>query len=288
MKICKRCSIEKDYDKFSITKTSKDGLNSWCKDCKSEYSKSKRENRIIKDTGTKLCTNCKIEKDVDLFSIGNNKDGLNNWCKDCNDEYGKSYYKENKERLKPIRKIWKENNLNRLKNYQKNRYITTDKERLKLYYIENINEIKENRSKYKETDEYKIWIKSYKLSNSWKDRYRYSLKNVLKGLGKKKEEKTDMILGYSSLDFKQHIESQFTDVMSWSLRDSFHIDHIIPISAFKEDTPIKIVNCLENLRPLSVVENLSKNNSIDYDRIDLYIKYIDYLKYDFVNLLNNI
>ena len=288
MKVCKRCDIGKDYDRFSITKASKDGLNSWCKDCKSEYSKSKRENRVIKETGNKLCTNCKIEKDVVLFSIGNNKDGLNNWCKDCNDEYGKSYYKENKERLKPIRKIWKENNLDKLKDYQKDRYISKDKERLKLYYIENINGIKENRLRYRGTDEYKNWINYYRIDNNWKDRYRSSLRNVLKGLGKNKHDKTNIILGYSSIEFKQHIESQFDSIMSWNNRNSFHIDHIVPISAFREDTPVKIVNSLENLRPLSVSENLSKNNSIDYNRLEIYNKYIEYLKDDFINILNNI
>lgn len=288
MKICKRCGVEKDCDKFSITKTSKDGLNSWCKDCKSEYSKSKRENRVIKETGTKFCTNCEIEKGVVLFGIGNNKDGLNNWCKDCNNEYGKKYYVENKERLKPIRKAWKENNLDRLKDYQSTRYTKIDKDRLRLYYINNIDKIKENKSKYRNTNEYKNWLKLYRLKNSWKDRYRSSLKNVLKGFGKEKHDKTNIILGYSSLEFKIHIESQFNDTMSWDNRDSFHIDHIVPISGFREDTPINIVNSLENLRPLTGIENLSKNNSIDYNRLDLYNKYIEYLKEDFVNLLNNI
>ena len=163
MKMCKRCSIEKDYDRFSITKASKDGLNSWCKDCKSEYSKSMRECRVVKDIGTKLCTNCEIVKDVVFFSTGNNKDGLNNWCKDCNDEYGRTYYKENKERLKPIRKIWKANNSQKLKDYQKNRYISTDKERLSSYYIKNKEEIGNSKREYRKTDEYKNWIKIYRV-----------------------------------------------------------------------------------------------------------------------------
>lgn len=286
MKICKRCGIEKEYDRFSITRTSKDGLNSWCKECKSNYNKSKRESRIVKEVGTKICTSCEIEKDVALFSIGNNKDGLNNWCKECNNKYGKAYYIENKERLKPIRKVWKENNFDKLKNYQRIRYTNIDKERLKLYYINNIDIIKENRLNYRNTNEYKNWIRLYRLKNSWKDRYRYSLKNVLKGFGKIKEDKTNIILGYSSIEFKNHIESQFNEIMSWDDRDSFHIDHIVPISAFKENTPISIVNSLDNLRPLSVTENLSKNNSIDYSRLEIYNKYINYLKDDFIEILN--
>lgn len=226
-------------------------------------------------------------RNVALFSIGNNKDGLNNWCKECNNKYGKTYYIENKERLKPIRKVWKENNFDKLKNYQRIRYTNIDKERLKLYYINNIDIIKENRLNYRNTNEYKNWIRLYRLKNSWKDRYRYSLKNVLKGFGKIKEDKTNIILGYSSIEFKNHIESQFNEIMSWDDRDSFHIDHIVPISAFKENTPISIVNSLDNLRPLSVTENLSKNNSIDYSRLEIYNKYINYLKDDFLEILNS-
>jgi hypothetical protein len=288
MKVCVKCKVEKDDEFYPICAASKDGLNSWCKECKSIYNKEKRKNRNIVKEGIKICTFCKIEKDVSLFSLGNNDDGLNNWCKECNNIYSKDYYKENKERLKPIRKIWKENNLDKVKEYQKNRYISIDKDRLKLYYIENKDEVNNKKKEYRNTEEYKNWIKYYRISNSWKDRYRNSLRCVLNRLDKDKDAKTDVILGYSSLDFKKYIESKFNDSMSWYIRDSFHIDHIVPVSAFRENTPINIVNSLENLRPLSVKENLVKNNSIDYSRIDLYIKYINYLKPDFVDILNNI
>lgn len=281
MKKCKRCNIEKEHIEFSLSKNSKDGLNSWCKKCKSDYNKERLKERKIKKDGYKTCTKCNEKKDVRLFSIGNNKDGLNNWCKECNKNYGDIYYLENKERLKPIRKKWMVENENKFKEYLFRRYIEIDKERLRKYYEENKNIIKHKRSKYRETEEYKKWIKKYRIKNSWKDRYRYTLKSTIKRIGRKKENNNISILGYSSKEFKIYIESLFTENMSWENRESFHIDHIIPVSAFKEETPINIVNSLDNLRPLSIHENLKKNNSIDFNEIEIYIKYLDFLKNDY-------
>ena len=278
MKKCKRCEQEKISIEFSICKNSKDGLNSWCKSCKREYSKHKNINRIFKKINKKVCSLCSFEKEVDDFSKGNTEDGFNVWCKNCQNEYNKKYYTENKERLNPIRKKWTIDNKNNLKDYQRERYIKIDSERLRKYYEDNKSEIKNKRDKYKETEQYKRWIFEYKIKNSWKNRYRDVLSGVIRRIGKKKENKTVSILGYSSLDFKIHIESKFKIGMDWKNdRNKFHIDHIIPIVAFRADTPLNIINSLDNLRPLYITENLQKSSKIDYDEIDIYIKYIEYL-----------
>lgn len=46
--------------------------------------------------------------------------------------------------------------------------------------------------------------------------------------------------------------------MSWDNYGSWHIDHIKPISKFQKNTPIKVVNNLDNLQPLWAIENLRK------------------------------
>jgi hypothetical protein len=45
----------------------------------------------------------------------------------------------------------------------------------------------------------------------------------------------------------------------------WHTDHIFPIKAFLDYgiVDIKIINCLENLRPLDAKENLCKNAKYD-------------------------
>ena len=64
--------------------------------------------------------------------------------------------------------------------------------------------------------------------------------------------------------------------MNW---ETDHIDHIIPLSWFKEDTPIHIVNDLRNLKPLSTQENLKKSNKFGFMKDCSYINDIEkYLK----------
>lgn len=197
--------------------------------------------------------------------------------KEYSKEYSSLYYKENKERLVPIRKEWREKNREKEKINNKDRYIKRDKERLCKYYIENKEDINKRKKEYRKTDEYKKWKKEYDLRNSYKSRYRDSLKSVIRRLNRNKNNYTNKLLGYSDVDFKVHIERQFIECMSWDNRDSFEIDHIIPIVAFKEETPLNIVSSLENLKPINPTENIKKFISIDYNYIKLYEKYIDYL-----------
>lgn len=192
-------------------------------------------------------------------------------------EYSKEYYDINKERLKPIRKKWRENNSEKEKEYNDNRYQSVDKERLSNYYKENKEEINRKKSEYRKTDEYKKWISEYRIKNAHKQRYRDSLKSVIRRLNRDKNDYTNNLLGYSDSEFKIHIENQFTGNMSWENRKSFEIDHIIPIVAFLDETPLSIVSALDNLKPMDPYDNVMKFTSIDYEYIHLYEKYIDYL-----------
>jgi thiol-disulfide isomerase/thioredoxin len=279
-KTCKRCNTEKENIKFSVSKNSKDGLNSWCKDCQSEYKKIRNINRVQKEIDFKFCRKCNNEKEIKLFSKGTDLDGFNIWCKDCQNEYNKEHYIANIDKLKPIRKEWKDTNKDKIKKYNKERYESIDKERLSNLYNSKRDEIKIKRDEYRKTDEYRKWLSEYKIKNSWKDRYRSVLKSVLKRVKTGKNAKTNEILNYTDKEFKLHIESLFIDEMSWNDKDT-QIDHIIPIVAFKHDTPINIINSLENLRPMYKSENIKKFTSIDFNHIDLYKKYIEYLIDDY-------
>ena len=221
----------------------------------------------------KLCLSCLEISKKDSYKKYSNKEDIKN----KKIEYSKDYYSDNKERLKPIRKKWREDNSEKEKEYNKERYELIDKERLSNYYKENKEEINKKKSEYRKTDEYKKWISEYRVKNAHKQRYRDSLKSVIRRLNRDKNDYTNNLLGYSDLEFKLHIESQFTSDMSWEDRKSFEIDHIIPISAFIDDTPLNIVSALDNLKPMHPVDNIIKYTSIDYGYIHLYEKYIDYL-----------
>ena len=88
--------------------------------------------------------------------------------------------------------------------------------------------------------------------------WRTILTNTLKRFNKKKEDKTINLLGYSALDLKKHIESLFLEGMSWENYGEWHIDHIKMVSTFDKETPMNIVNSLENLRPLWAEDNCSR------------------------------
>lgn len=68
------------------------------------------------------------------------------------------------------------------------------------------------------------------------------------------------ILGYSGKELNEYIISH----SNWSrVKDGkWHLDHIFPISAFVKNKiyDLKLINCLDNLQPLSRKENLQKSN----------------------------
>jgi len=90
----------------------------------------------------------------------------------------------------------------------------------------------------------------YKKSNKHVGLWRSVLKMSIWRMNGKKEGYTIDLLGYSALEFKEHIETLFTDGMSWDNHGEWHVDHIKNVIEFSEDTPPNIVNALSNLRPM--------------------------------------
>ena len=83
----------------------------------------------------------------------------------------------------------------------------------------------------------------------------------------KKGNKTFRLLGYSKYKLKDHLESQFTDGMSWDNIGEWHIDHIRPVASFNFTTTecedFKKCWALNNLQPLWAFDNMSKGDKWD-------------------------
>jgi hypothetical protein len=206
---------------------------------------------------TKICktkrvnfTACGIEKTVNEFYKGSSL------CKTCskklNDLRGKDYF----------RKKSKEN-------WEKN----------KEYYSENNEKVGEKNKKWREENiekhkEYnrKSAQKSRK-ENPEKHRWRYLLKETLKKIKKDKDDKTIVLLGYSPEELKKYLETLSSDWVK------YEIDHKIPITWFKEDTPASVVNDFRNLQLLTKSENNKKRNFWMSDVDDVYLNEIkNYIK----------
>lgn len=144
--------------------------------------------------------------------------------------------------------------------------------------------------KYRDThkDELAAYNKRWHKQNPDKSRlnkakYRIKYRSTAKGklcgrmaagirasiTGGKKGEKWQGLVGYSYQELRNHIELLFKDGMSWDNVGEWHIDHIIPISAFsfKKPTDINFKKCwaLSNLQPLWALDNFKKGNRIQED-----------------------
>ena len=102
-KTCRKCHVEKSTLGFSGSKTATDGLQSYCKECKSKTGKelckknSARETIIIPDF--KTCYSCGLEKPASRFFEDKSRpDGLISLCRDCSSQAAKANREKNKGR----------------------------------------------------------------------------------------------------------------------------------------------------------------------------------------------
>jgi 5-methylcytosine-specific restriction endonuclease McrA len=85
--------------------------------------------------------------------------------------------------------------------------------------------------------------------------------------GGKRGKKTFDILGYTPDELRDHLESRFTDGMSWENYGKWHVDHIIPLAAHNFDSvdhiDFKRAWALSNMQPLWAADNLKKNAKLN-------------------------
>lgn len=195
----------------------------------------------------KTCNKCGLSKELSNFIKRKTaKDGYGNTCKICTRNYMISYYELNSLKLSEYHKEYRIKNSDKNKEYQLI-YNSTKKakDKKREYYDKNIQYYRD----IEKNEERKKYRYNYN-KNSYTVKWRSFLRNSLKRLNKPKEGKTIELLGYSALDLKYHLESLFTDGMTWDNYGEWHIDHIKPISSFDKNTPIMVINMLNNLQPL--------------------------------------
>ena len=173
---------------------------------------------------TKQCRKCKEVKPVsEFYKDKHKKDRLTTNCKECKNKQHNKYIYENKDKVYKMQK----------KYYQENK--------------ERINECQRKR---------RTKNPLFKLSCNIGNLIRISIK----GNGYTKNSKTHDILGISFKGFKEHIEKQFTEGMSWDNRSEWHLDHIIPISSHSNEEEIHLLNHHLNFQPLWAEDNMSKSD----------------------------
>jgi len=221
---------------------------------------------------TKQCTKCKEIKSLNEFYKDKyKKDGHTCGCIYCekltklisyqkHKDKRQKYYLDNRDKRIQQVKIWSENNKDKVKNngkrWREQNYFKY-REKINNWRINNPDRIKEYgkryRSKYESRD---------KLNNNIARKINCSLR------GNKKGHHWEALVGYSLDQLMCHLESLFTDGMSWNNygKNGWSIDHIIPISLWSfssyEDREFKQCWTLCNLQPLWFKDNCSKNNRV--------------------------
>jgi len=180
------------------------------------------------------CNVCEEYKDIDDFQKHRNyKDGIRKHCKKCHAVYNKK---------------WRLNNREKLLEYGK------------VYYRLHKHELNKNHGRYFK-ERCKIDI-NYKLAHMLRSRLNSAVRGDYKSGSAVKD------LGCSIEYFKNHIEKQFLDGMSWDNHgreaEEWSIDHIKPLASFdlSDREEFLEVSHYTNLRPMWHLDNLIKGSKI--------------------------
>lgn len=239
-KICGKCRIEKPSSEFNKNRSMIDGLQNNCSSCRRIQYMNDSDNicKKVRDRTkhykknpvptplSRVCRTCKIDKSSAEFDkcIGT-KFNLSYQCKSCH----KSHREKHQEKFSNWNKAYKKANRKRLTNY----------------------ECRRNNQRRKTDSLFDL-----------RCRIRSLISASLRNKGYSKNSRTHEILGCSYVDFKSHIESQFTEGMSWDNRHEWHIDHYYPVSKARDEAHLLSLNHFTNLRPMWALDNNLKGNKI--------------------------
>jgi hypothetical protein len=193
----------------------------------------------------KKCTKCGEIKLLTCYfvNVGGKRPGkVASLCKDCESLKSKVYRAKNRDMV-----------LAKSSAYHK-RTLDFQRKRKKLYYQENKSEVLERCIAYR---------KASRKNNPQvrlRDMLRGRVRNcIVKGFC---SPTTKLYLGCNSVQLRKHLQSKFTDGMSWDNygRGGWEIDHIRPCCYFDltDEEQVKICFNFSNLQPLWSADNRKK------------------------------
>lgn len=184
---------------------------------------------------------------------------LDGSCPECKSANTKKWYLDNKDKKRITNKIWESENPELVADKNRRyREKNADKrsESFKKWYHRN-HEVNVAKMVARNTSRMSRDPVA-RLANSLRGLIRMSIK----ARGYSKNSKTEQILGCDWLTVKTHLESKFTDGMSWGNRNLWHIDHIVPLSSARtEEELIKLCHH-SNLQPLWASDNIRKSDKM--------------------------
>jgi hypothetical protein len=261
MRCCSKCGETKNPDRIIRNRNI-------CKDCCNQKRRESSKNKVFDASAQKTCSGCKLTKIATLFI---RQDW--NLCIDCNNIRRRKEYQENEElrlkirseginykkKKKAIRDEIKETNLKKLEEE-----IGEDNTICK--YCKDVKaktRFRHNRLKCKDCEREDPFEK-------FKRYVRTRIYNCLKG---NKTKHAHEYLGCTPHEYLKWVLYHTTDFTLENYGQTWHIDHIIPLSKFdfkNEQNRLTAFNW-RNTMPLLAKENLSKNNKILKPQIEQHL-----------------
>jgi hypothetical protein len=204
------------------------------------------------------CNKCKTEKEsCQFYRDKNRKSGFSRWCKICMREQNRKWKEKNKDHVSEYMKSYREENRD------------TILENQKLYKRRNAKAISDKNKEWRNNNRDRIRtikrnyyhnVEKHNIQVVIRERLGNRVRKTLKGINKSKN--TMDLLGCTLIDFLKHIESLFTEGMSWDNMNLWHLDHIVPCSYFDLNCPEQQKECFnyKNLKPMWAKDNCSKQN----------------------------
>jgi hypothetical protein len=319
-KICKKCLIEKNYSEFHKAKTAKDKHRTWCKDCSREYNRG--EDRKIKRKKWKQENKDRVNEqsrqyrkrhpeeqaiyrkkyyyeNQDEILERQKKYHINN--REIRNTKKREYYQENKEQISINWKKYHKTHKEELKAKGKQRYwnnIEESRKKGRLVAKKNREKRRLMKIKYRNNNREKVNAtrREYRKKNRDKflQEYREPKRNLDARIssfmrqclkGNKAGRRWESLVNYSLDELYQHIESQFTERMTWEklAQGEIVIDHILPRELFEykypEEEQFKICWSLKNLRPLWFEDNSKKSDFLPDGRQARYLTLEEKINY---------
>lgn len=204
----------------------------------------------------KYCTGCEQTKELTEFHKQSRScDGHQSKCKVCRNAQDKKYYQNNREKHNAKSKKWQQNNREK-----HNALVRKSKQRPEAKKRTNARFKKRYHSD-----------PQFRLLHKLRARLGMALK------GKKKSASTMKLVGCSISHLKEHLEKQFIPGMTWANQGKWHIDHMMPCASFELSDPEQQRQCFHytNLQPMWSKENISKGDTILYNRVWTGSKWIN-------------
>jgi hypothetical protein len=241
-KKCSKCGLIKPVSEFNKHSQTKDGLQSICKQCQTEYNRQWRLKHPDYNQQYLIANREKCNERKKQWRATNRKK-IN--------ETNRRWYAANPEKYNKLKQQWKAANPEKVR------------ETKQRWYIKHPEKTK---AMWKRSSDKRRSSTKGKLNHSMSSRLRLSLKKNAKS-----GQHWESLVGYTVQQLKKHLEKKFQLGMTWENYGygvgKWNIDHIVPVAAFNfettQDFDFRSCWALKNLQPMWQKENMKKSNKLN-------------------------